>query len=46
MIKYVVVKLLFLCIRALPDDGWSGQPKHEVVLNEPNVQVYIFVFVA
>ena len=27
-----------VCIRALLDDGWSGQPNHAEVLNKPNIQ--------
>ena len=29
---------VFLCIHAVPDDGWYGQPKHVVVLNKPYMQ--------
>jgi hypothetical protein len=25
---------ILLCIYAIPDDGWSGQPKYAVVLNK------------
>jgi hypothetical protein len=26
--------ILYLCVRHLPDDGWTGQPKHTVVYNK------------
>ena len=36
--------LLFLCVHIRPAVGWSGQPKHVVLLNKSNVQhLYSFV---
>jgi len=34
--------IYFLCIWDLPDDGWSGQPKHVVVCNE-SLLYYIYM---
>ena len=36
--------IFFLCIGHLPDDGWSGQPKHVVCNKRQIYEIYVVVF--